>query len=190
MTDPYEKCPTFEDEAFLLRFIEASDAPELFLVYSDEKAVPYFNSDNCNGDDFHYTRLEHMQGAIQAWKDEYERRGFVRWTIVDKKSRQAIGTIELFTRYAADYFDDCAILRLDLRSDYERRDAICPILSLIVPPSFELFHCRMIATKVPPFAHERKGAAESLGFTASEEKLIGGHDGTAYGDYHVLSQSG
>lgn len=189
MIDPYERCPVFENGAFLLRFIEPCDAPDLFLVYSDEKAVPYFNSDNCHGDDFHYTLLEHMQGAIQAWQGEYERKGFVRWTIVDKERCQAIGTIELFTRHAPDYFDDCAVLRLDLRSDYERMEPICSVLSLIVPQIFGLFCCRMIATKIPPFALERRGAFERLGFLASEERLIG-HDGTAYGDYHVLFRKG
>lgn len=64
MVSPYEKCPIYENENYLLRLVEASDAPDLLLVYSDEKAVPYFNSDNCNGDDFHYTTLERMQSAI------------------------------------------------------------------------------------------------------------------------------
>ena len=52
MTNPYEKCPVFENEKYLLRYIEAGDAPDLLLVYSDEKAWPIFNSDNCTGD-FH-----------------------------------------------------------------------------------------------------------------------------------------
>ena len=189
MVNPYEKCPIFENERYLLRFIEPSDAQELFLVYSDEKAVPFFNSDNCNGDDFHYTQLEHMQGAIRAWQSEYERRGFVRWTIIDKKAHQAIGTIELFNRQADDYFNNCGILRLDLRSDYERRESILERLSLITPSSFELFDCAMIATKVPPFALERKAAAEQSGFTASGEKLIGGHDRKVYTDYFVLKNT-
>ena len=91
VVSPYEKCPVYENENYLLRLVEDGDAPDLFLVYSDEKAVPYFNSDNCNGDDFHYTLLEHMQGAIRAWRWEYERKGFVRWTIIDKNIDCAIG---------------------------------------------------------------------------------------------------
>ena len=74
--NPYEKCPIFENENYLMRLVEAGDAPDLFLVYSDEKAVPFFNSDNCNGDTFHYTAMEHMQGAIQAWQNEYAHKGF------------------------------------------------------------------------------------------------------------------
>ena len=66
MTNPYETCPIFENESYLIRMIDESDAPDLLLVYSDEKAVPFFNSDNCGGDDFYMTRLEYVQGAIKA----------------------------------------------------------------------------------------------------------------------------
>lgn len=188
MISPYETCPVFENEKYSLRLVEASDAPDLLLVYSDEKAVPFFNSDNCHGDDFHYTSPERMRSAIEFWLREYRRKGFVRWTIIDKTIRHAIGTIELFNRNAEDYFNDCGLLRLDLRSDYEHEEAIFEILSLITPPTFELFNCRIIATKVPPLASERKRAVEKLGFSVSEEKLIGAEDGKVYGDYYVTSQ--
>lgn len=185
MTNPYEKCPVFENENYLIRFIDALDAPDLLLVYSDEKAVPFFNSDNCGGDDFHMTKLEHVQGAIKAWHEEYERKGFVRWSIIDKNINRAVGTIELFNRRADDFFNDCGLLRLDLRSDYERKEVIMEILSLITHPTFEMFDCKMIATKIPPFALERKMAAEQLGYELSEEKLIG-HDGKIYANYYII----
>lgn len=50
MMNVYEKCPVFESEKYLLRMVEQGDAADLLSVYSDEKAVPIFNSDNCNGD--------------------------------------------------------------------------------------------------------------------------------------------
>lgn len=192
MVSPYEKCPILENENYQLRLVETSDASDLLRVYSDEKAVPFFNSDNCNGDDFHYTTLERMQSAIEFWLWAYRDKGFVRWAIIDKNTRQAVGTIELFNRRAEDprkakdYFNECGLLRLDLRSDYEYAEKIQEILSLIVPPTFELFECRMIATKIPPFADQRKAAAEQLGFALSEEKLIGGDDHKVYTDYFVL----
>ncbi len=188
MMNPYENCPLYENENYLLRLIEASDASDLLLVYSDEKAVPFFNSDNCNGDDFHYTTLERMQGAVDFWQQAHREGWFVRWVIVDKKIGHAIGTIELFNRQAEDYFNNCGLLRLDLRSDYERADSIFEILSLIVPPTFELFGSQMVATKVPFFASERKAAVEKLGFELSEEALVGGDDGQIYKDYYVLQK--
>ena len=54
MCNPYEKCPVYENENYLLRMVRKEDKEDLLKVYSDEKAVPFFNSDNCGGDDFHY----------------------------------------------------------------------------------------------------------------------------------------
>ena len=108
--------------------------------------------------------------------------------IVSKTDNKAIGTIEVFNRKADDYFNNCGLLRLDLRSDYEQEESIFEILSLIVPSVFELFNCQIIATKVPHFASERKLAIIRLGFVASEEKLIGGHDKKIYTEYYVLQK--
>lgn len=196
MVSPYDECPILENDNYRLRLVEATDAPDLLRVYSDEKAVPFFNGDNCNGDDFHYTTLERMQSAIEFWLWAYQDRGFVRWAIVDRHTGQAIGTIELFNRRALegqeprDYFNECGLLRLDLRSDYEETAQIEEILSLIVEPAFALFACRMIATKIPPAAGKRREAAERMGFQFSEEKLIGGDDDKVYGDYYVLLKQG
>ena len=171
MPDPYEKCPVFESEKYLLRFVEMTDAPDLLLVYSDVKVVPLFNSDNCNGDDFRYTTLERMQSQIDFWLEEYGERCYVRWTIVDKTAGQAVGTVELFNRRSEDHFTECGILRLDLRSDHERSERIAEILSVFTQPAYDMFDCKMIATKIPPFASERIKAAKSLGYTATDEKL-------------------
>lgn len=187
MTDPYITCPTFESDSYLLRLAGPADTLDLLAVYSDEKAVPLFNSDNCHGDDFHYTTLERMQGAMDFWTEAYREKWFVRWTIIDKKTQKAVGTIELFNRQAKDYFNDCGLLRLDLRSDHEHEEGIHEILSLIVPPAYDLFHCQMIATKVIPSAARRKEAVEKLGFKSTGEALIG-HDGTRYFDYYVRTK--
>lgn len=127
MSSPYEKCPEYENENYMLRMIRKEDKADLLKVYSDEKSVPFFNSDNCG------------------------------------------------------------LLRLDLRSDYEQEERIFEILSLIVPSVFKLFQCQIIATKIPPFASDRKLAILRLGFVASEEKLIG-HDKEFYTDYYVLQE--
>lgn len=47
MPNVYEKCPVYENEEYLLRLIECDDWKDLLKVYSDTKAVPLFNSDNC-----------------------------------------------------------------------------------------------------------------------------------------------
>lgn len=184
MLNVYESCPVIHGVRYLLRPVDLADCADLLKVYSDERAVPFFNSDNCHGDDFHYTTMERMRSAIEFWFFSYEKRYFVRWAVVDKISGEAIGTIELFNRQADDWFTNCGVLRLDLRSDYEHAGEIQEILKLIVPRAHDLFGCGMIATKAVTAARERIYALEQMGFAAREERLIG-HDGTQYGDYFV-----
>lgn len=78
------------------------------------------------------------------------------------------------------------MLRLDLRSDYEKADEIVKILDMILKPTYSLFHCDKIATKAIHKATERIKALKALGFHYTDEKLIG-HDGTEYDFYFVLS---
>lgn len=176
MTDIYKTCPESENSHYLVRITRAEDRADLLKVYSDEKAVPLFNSDNCNGDDFHYTTMERMKQAIDFWQFSYENRYFVRWTIIDKHADEAIGTLELCGE------KERGILRLDLRSDYEKRKRIFELLSLC----HELFDdFDRVVTKAVPQATERIAALEKLGFEPYTEKIVG-HDGTEYGDYYVL----
>ncbi len=163
---------------FSLRYTTAEDCAELLKVYSDEKAVPLFNSDNCNGDDFHYTTMERMKQAIDFWKFSYENRYFVRWTITNKMIGEAIGTVELCGE------KERGILRLDLRSDYEKKDVISELLWLC-DVLFDYFD--IVVTKAVPQAAERIAALKRFGFEPYSEKIIG-HDGTEYGDYYVLER--
>lgn len=185
MTDVYKNCPQFENKRYLLRLVCKEDRLDLLKVYSDKAAVPFFNSDNCGGDDFYYKNEARMEKAIDYWLFEYARKGFVRWSILEQKSGQAIGTIELFHRDSNDYFTNCGLLRLDLRSDYEKTSEIENILALIIESTYALFHCDKIATKAIAGAAERIKALENMGFARSEEKLIG-HDGTKYDSYFVM----
>ena len=188
MQNVYEYCPKFENEKFLLRLISAEDTEDLLKVYSDTDAVPFFNSDNCNGDDFYYKTLERMKQAVDFWIFSYNERYFVRWTIIDKETREAIGTIELFHREADEHFYECGLLRLDLRSDYENAGKIVNIISLIKEATYDLFYCNIIATKAVPEATERLQALSDLGFVASE-KIIISQDGTKYDDYYILENT-
>lgn len=183
----YQTCPALQNDEFLLRLVESSDATDLLKVYSDEKSAPFFNGDNCHGDDFRYTTIERMRQALEFWKQAYQNGWFVRFAIVDKAQNEVIGTIEEFKRDENDFFTDCGLLRLDLRSDYETSAAITSVLSLIAAPSFDLFGCSIVATKAVSGATERIRALTSLGFVKSDEPLIG-HDGTKYYDYYVYKK--
>ena len=58
MNNVYEECPILENDRFLLRFVTKEDATDLLKVYSDKNALPFFNSDNCHGDNFYYSTKE------------------------------------------------------------------------------------------------------------------------------------
>ena len=184
----YKNMQTFESVNFLLRGVTPEDAEDLLKVYSDEKAVPYFNGDNCHGDDFHYTTLERMKEAIDFWLFSYDSGYFVRWAIVYKKVNEAIGTIELFTREdTVEEYDNCGLLRLDLRSDFEKADVITEILSLITEFVFDLFGDKVV-TKVRNDAVERLDAIKHLGFTRPKVGLKG-NQGEVFTDYYILRKS-
>ncbi|WP_048000726.1 GNAT family N-acetyltransferase [Lactiplantibacillus herbarum] len=184
MNNVYQKCPQFTNEHYCLRLVTKDDWADLLQVYSDQQAVARFNSDNCGGDDFHYTTQERIQTAIDYWLSMYTQQGFVRWAIIDQQTTTAVGTIELFHRDAADYFDKCGVLRLDLRADYEHTNTIEQLLSPLMTVAFDLFNCEKIAIKIISTTAERAQAFTNLGFTPTNEALIG-HDGTKYHDYWI-----
>ena len=169
----YEKCPVLESERFMLRAVEDKDCQDLLKVYSDKNALPFFNSDNCDGDNFYYATGERMAQALDFWKLSYENGWFARLSIVDKAAFAVVGTVELCLRASEDAFNDMGILRIDVRSDYEREEPLYDIMALITPHMPELLDCDGILTKVPIYAVERLKAVQKAGFSKAEDFLIG-----------------
>lgn len=178
----YEHCPTLESNRFLLRLVEEKDCDDLLKVYSDKHALPFFNSDNCNGDNFYYPTKERMEEALEFWKWSYENGWFVRLAIVDKAISSVIGTVELCLRASEDAFDNMGILRIDVRSDYETEAMLYDVIALTAPRMAELLGGRGVLTKAPIYAVERISALQKEGFKKSEHLLMG-HDGRAYDGY-------
>ncbi len=184
--DIYKECPTLENGNYKIRLIEVNDSDDLLCIYSDKQALPFFNSDNCNGSNFYCPKKEDMDNTIKYWLMEYrETRGFVRFSIVDKKKGKVIGTIEMFKRKSQDYYNQCGVLRLDIRSDYEKSDFIVAILSLCIDSFYDWFECSAIITKAALYAVERIEALQELNFVRSEEPLIGHNQKLSYNDYWI-----
>ena len=91
----------------------------------------------------------------------------------------------MFHRTANDDFNDVGVLRLDVRSDYEKSDVIRELFSLIIPDLYELFDCAEIITKIPLYAIERIDAAQKYGFVKSGNLLVGTNDNYAYNGYWI-----
>lgn len=181
----YENCDVLESEKFLLRLVKKEDCDDLLKVYSDKNALPFFNSDNCDGDNFYYATKERMEEALGFWKLSYDNGWFARLSIVDKSSSDVIGTVELCLRVSEDEFNNMGILRIDVRSDYEKEATLYDILALIVPHIPKMLGCSGILTKVPLYAVERMKAVQKAGFTKSEHLLIG-KTGYAYDGYWIV----
>ncbi len=179
--DIFDPALRFEGEHFLIRPLYESDLDAPFAVYSDKRALPYFNSGNCHGDNFYYPTRERMADALAFWHESFEKRQFVRLSIVDKASACVVGTVELCRRVSKDAFNGMIILRVDVRSDCETEGALTELFTLLAPVSKD----SGLLTKAAPYAVDRIAAVKRAGFALSPDSLIG-RDGRVYGDYWTL----
>lgn len=176
----YEHCPTLENDRYILRPVVRDDIDALVAVYGDKNALPFFNSDNCHGDNFYYATRERMEEALKFWDYSYENGWFVRFSVVDKVNTLVMGTVEVCMRES----DKRGILRVDVRSDYELVDKLYPIFELITPKMPELIGCGEVLTKAPLYAVERIDAVKRFGYKPFTE-LIVGENGVTYEGYWV-----
>ncbi|HWT76134.1 MAG TPA: N-acetyltransferase [Mobilitalea sp.] len=179
MKDIYEDCPVYRREYLTLIQTDMEDAVDLLKCYSDENAVPIFNSDNCHGDNFHYTTIERMRQAIDFWSFSYTNKYFIRWTVRLNSSNERIGTVEMFHRLAEDEFNHYGVLRIDLQSSYETASVIGEILEIANSYLYEAFQVEAILTKAIPGAKERITALMDKGYQTLNKKLM------VYDDYYV-----
>jgi [ribosomal protein S5]-alanine N-acetyltransferase len=177
--DVYSICPTYKGNTITLRQTKLEDAAGLLTCYSDQKAVPLFNSDNCHGDDFYYQTMERMKQAIEFWDFSYGKKYFVRWTIIENITDATMGTIEMFHRIAEDEFNHFGVLRIDLQSQYEKKEYIDDILAIANQCFFADFNVESILTKAIPSAFERISALRNKGYLPLNRKFM------VYDDYFV-----
>ena len=181
--DIYKEYPIYKTEVLTLRLTSLEDGQELLKCYSDKKAVPLFNSDNCQGDDFYYTTIERMIEAIDFWKYSYEHRYFVRLTVILNKSKEKIGTIEMFKREAEDEFNHFGLLRIDLQNKYEKKQFIDEILQVANENFYNDFEVQAILTKAILNATERIFSLKSKGYGPINKKFMG------YDDYFMRTNT-
>jgi len=175
----YEECPIYKKIHITIRQTTMEDALELLKCYSDEKSVSLFNSDNCNGDDFHYTTLERMKQAIDFWDFSYKNKYFVRWTVILNDTNKILGTIEMFHRIAEDEFNHYGVLRIDLLSSYEVELIIDEIVEIVNDNFYDLFSVKVMLTKAIPCATVRITSLLKNGFVPLGRKLL------IYDDYFI-----
>lgn len=182
MKDIYEECPAYKNEIITLKQTSMEDVQELLKCYSDEKAVPFFNSDNCHGDDFHYKTFERMKEAVSFWDFSYKNKYFIRWTIFLNNTNEKIGTIEMFHRTADDEFNNYGVLRIDLHSKYEKQPVINGVLEIVNDNFYKAFDVKAILTKAVPDDSERIASLIQNGYKQINRKFM------IYDDYFVRKE--
>ena len=154
--DPYVVCPTYESQSFLLRLVSADDATDLLNCYSNNSAQRFFNDDNC---DFGYGKvdtIEKMHYNIKLWIDSYHNRNFIRFSIINKSTNNAVGTVEMFG-------GEHGVLRIDIMPEYECESSLTEIFQ-IADHFFNDFQCAYIVSKAIPDATERVKALVKCGY--------------------------
>ena len=124
MKNVYEQCPIYETESFILRLVKLEDAEDLLACYSDKDNVSKFNDDFCTSD-FYYSTVSEMEDCIKFWLEEYQNQYYVRFSVINKADRKAIGTVEIFG-------GEAGVLRIDLSSKNNTEESFGEILKLAI----------------------------------------------------------
>lgn len=178
--NPFDECPILESEHFIFRLVEEKDSKDLLKCYSDSKSAKIFNCDNCNSN-FVYRTEEAVLNLIKFWLVEYNNRGYIRFSIVDKNKKIVIGTIEIFSK--KEVYENAGrvgVLRLDLVSNHESLDDIIEILNMIDLNFPYTFGIDSIITKAISEADIRIRALKLNGYNILHDKNI-----TSYSDYYI-----
>ncbi len=185
MKNIYKEKFRIQNKKYAIRNVSKNDKHDLLEIYSDKNSVPFFNSDNCHGDTFYYDSIEKIENALKFWSYSYKNGWFTRLSIIDREEDKVIGTFEVFLRRASDSFNGMILMRLDLKSEYEKKDTILELLQLFIPKLEMYFGKKKVATKGFNNSTERIKALQEFGFKLSSRKLIGTEDNKEYGSYYV-----
>lgn len=179
---PFIQCPQYQSKHFLIRKMEMGDAPALFACYSDKEAAKFFNGDAC-GDDFYYTNYEKFLDCIKFWESRYEVADFVRFSVVEKEMRKAVGMVEICPskKYSVDE-KWIGILRIDMKSEYEY--AYEEILLCLLQNIYKDFGVEAVLTKAQECAEHRKQVLKAHQFVFAMDEC-----NISYKDYYIRYES-
>jgi RimJ/RimL family protein N-acetyltransferase len=160
--NPYKKCPVFETQTFILRLVSEDDAEDLLSCYADLKAQELFNIDNfphnCN-----FNTADEMLNYIKFWLLEYSQEAYIRFSIIDKSTNKAVGTIEMFGMIGK-HKTETGILRIDMASKYETKHFFNEILNVCVDNFYNLFNVEFMIIKATDKAVNRIEILNEAGF--------------------------
>ena len=170
--DPYAKCPEFITEHFYLRQVRTEDAEELLCFYGDLSEWMFFGNAMSNKIfASRHATLEEMQKCIAIWLDEYRNKFYIRFSVIDKVTKKAIGTIEVFDNAGK----NDSYLHIDLSAPYENQSYVSELLALADKELVKIFNIRNLLIQAVPSAKERIAALLAHGYQPYECKAGGKH---------------
>lgn len=157
--DPYDACPTYETKHFLLRLVRPEDAADLLECYKNPTASVQANAETCTYG-YGAQTIDEMRGFIRRWLDEYQNRCFIRFCVVDKQSKKAAGTVEIFGGGREGY----SVLYMDVAACYETEQHLSELLK-ITDSFFHDIGLDKIVTRAVPEAVCRIHALTQNGYS-------------------------
>lgn len=148
--NPYVECPTANTKSFAIRLLRDSDSHSLFKCYHDKKAVDCMNDDNCDFG-FYVDTEEKMRETIGYWLAAYQTQSFIRFSIIDQATGEAVGTVEGF-------HGETGVLRVDICSEYEKASYLSELLDFATEQFHAFFGNACLVTKAVSSAVERRRA--------------------------------
>lgn len=155
--DIYASVPVVKTPHFTLRLLREEDAPGLFRCYSDPAAVARMNADNCDFG-FLVDTPERMAETVRYWLRHYGWRSFVRFTVVETASGEAVGTVEGFRA-------EVGVLRIDLMDSFETAETIAELLAFAEENFRDFFGSEALVLKAPADCAARRAALETRGWS-------------------------
>jgi RimJ/RimL family protein N-acetyltransferase len=167
--DPYAHCPEFTTEHFHLRQVRMEDAEDLLCFYGDLSEWMFYGNALSNGIfTSNHPTLDEMQKCIASWLGEYKNKFYIRFSVIDKATGKAVGTIEVFDNL--DKAKRGAALHIDLSTPYEKQAYITELLALSDKEFFHLFGFKNLIIRAVPDAVERLAALRSAGYELFESE--------------------
>jgi len=172
--DPYARCPEFETEHMKFRQVREEDAEELLHAFYGDLSEWMFYGQEMTNRIFasRHATVDEMRRCISVWLDEYRNKYYIRFSVIDKTTKKAIGTIEVFNNAGS---KDDSYLHIDLSAPYETQQFISELLALADKELFKIFNIKNLLIQAVPAAKERIAALQTYGYRPYECKAGGIH---------------
>lgn len=148
----FESFPILDAEGITLRQVDASDADDIFAIFSLPEVMQYYDRPPVES-------LAEVDEMIQRWQQRYNDRQAIRWGIVREPDPNIVGTIGLQI-----YTDWRAALGYDLRPAFWRQGVMTRSLSKVIRYAFEEVELQRLEALVIPGNVASERLLDKLGF--------------------------